>query len=253
MTATPEEQELERLLFEQASLQDAVAGAELELETLTADLHRFRHHYNGAVGVLYVEIDRLDAEIANARAGRSPESQEAKIAAEKAEKKAEETARAAGVSQQEPPPPSPPSAELKKAYRQAAKAMHPDMATDEIEKERRHAYMVRLNLAYRTGNLADIDRVTLEFNNDPEVFAGHTIGEKIIKAIRTIAQLRRRLDELDKAQAAARDDPMYVLAQKCTEALTMGHDILAELTTELMKVISEKKITLDHISTIAAE
>lgn len=247
---TPEEQELERLLLEQTALQDAVASAELELETLRADINRFRHSYNSTVGILYVEIDRLDAAIANARAGRKPESREAKITAERAAKKAKETERAAGVSQQEPPPPPPPSMALKKAYRQAAKAMHPDMATDEPEKERRHAYMTRLNVAYRAGNLAEVERVTLAFNNDPEAFSGHTIGEKIIKAIRRVAQLRRRLAEIDKERLTAREDAMYVLAQKCAEVADMGRDILAELAAELMKVISEKKITLDHILTV---
>jgi hypothetical protein len=65
----PEEQELNRLESEQATLEDQVATAELTLETLKVETAQFQHHYYQTVGQLYVELDRLVAQIARAKAG----------------------------------------------------------------------------------------------------------------------------------------------------------------------------------------
>ena len=68
----PEEQELNRLESEQATLEDQVATAELTLETLKVETAQFQHHYYQIVGRLYVELDRLVAQIARARSRTRP-------------------------------------------------------------------------------------------------------------------------------------------------------------------------------------
>ena len=56
----PEEQELNRLENEQATLEDQVATAELTLETLKVETAQFQHHYSHKrLGVWIKPIQRL--------------------------------------------------------------------------------------------------------------------------------------------------------------------------------------------------
>ena len=92
----PEEQELNRLESEQAILEDQVASDELTLETLKAESAQFEYHYYQTVGLLYVELDRLIAQIARAEAGLDLDNAEAQAEAEAAEE--------AGIVEKQPPP-----------------------------------------------------------------------------------------------------------------------------------------------------
>jgi paraquat-inducible protein B len=88
----PEEQELYRLESEQAILEDQVATAELTLETLKVETAQFQHHYYQTVGRLDVELDRLVAQIARAKAGLDQDDAEAQAQAEAAEQQAQKSA-----------------------------------------------------------------------------------------------------------------------------------------------------------------
>ncbi len=100
----PEEQELNRLESEQAILEDQVASDELTLETLKAESAQFEYHYYQTVGLLYVELDRLIAQIARAEAGLDLDNAEAQAEAEAAEEQARKTAEEAGIVEKQPPP-----------------------------------------------------------------------------------------------------------------------------------------------------
>ena len=206
----PEEQELTRLEAEQQRLQDEVAAAELHLETTRDTIRRFRHRYNETVGCLYAELDQLDAQIARIKLGKAPHDQKAQQAVHEAESKARESAEASGVVHPEPAPPPPPTAELKQAFRLAAKVMHPDLATDEQEKSRRHDFMARVNKAYAQGDLVAIQHITAEFQRDPESIKGSSIAEKLVKTIRSIAQMRRRLTAIGRGCVETRSAQPWV-------------------------------------------
>ena len=67
---TPEEQELERKNVELASFEADLIQRELDLATLRADLAEFEARYLRQVGVLYAELDEIEARIAEAQASR---------------------------------------------------------------------------------------------------------------------------------------------------------------------------------------
>ncbi len=194
----PEEQELNRLESEQATLEDQVATAELTLETLKVETAQFQHHYYQTVGQFYVELDRLVAQIARIKAGLDTDDTEAQAQAEAAEQQAQKSAEEAGLAEKQPSPPPEITPELKQAFRQAAKLMHPDRATTGAERKRRTAIMAQVNVAYANGEQATIEKLMIEFGQDPEAITGEDVAARLVKTIRRIAQLRRRMTEAQR-------------------------------------------------------
>src|SRR6185312_7065061 len=101
----------------------------------------------------------------------------------------------------------------KQAYRRAVKLMHPDLAISEAERQRRTKLMAALNLAYERGDLKEIERLVAEFGQDPEAIVGEDTGSRIVKTLRRIAQLRRRLGELQLELETHKKSEAYELRQ----------------------------------------
>ena len=182
-----------------------------------------------------------------AEAGKHPDDIEAQIRAKAAQEQARRSAEEAGIVERTPPPPPEITPETKQAFRKAAKLMHPDRATSDIERERRNIIMAKVNCAYESGDLATIKKLIVEFGQDPEAIQGDDIGARMIKTIRRIAQLRRRLSELDKELTEQRQNESYELMTTILETEAMGGDPLSDLVQDLMQQISERKIRLEML------
>ncbi|WP_411726685.1 J domain-containing protein [Methyloglobulus sp.] len=243
----PEEQELNRLESEQATLEDQVATAELTLETLKAETAQFQYHYHQIVGRLFAELDKLVAQIAWAEAGLDPDNTEAQAQAEAAEQQAQKSAEEAGVTEKQAPPPREITPEIKRAFRQAAKLMHPDRATTHAERERRTAVMAQVNVAYANGDRTAIEKLMIEFGQDPEAIIGGDVAARLVKTIRRIAQLRRRIAEAQQEIAIQKAQELHELMITVTEAKELGGDPLGDLAKQIMQQISERKIELETI------
>ena len=243
----PEEQELQRLENDQGELEEQVATNEFELETLKIELSQFQYRYYQGPGRLYAELDDWDARIAMVEAGKHPDDIEAQIKAKAAQEQARRSAEEAGVIEKSTAPPPEITPETKQAFRKAAKLMHPDRATTDEERVRRNVMMAKVNRAYEQGELATIEKLIVEFGQDPEAIQGDDIGARMIKTIRRIAQLRRRLSELDKELTEQRQNESYELMTTILETEAMGGDPLSDLVQDLMHQISERKIRLEML------
>jgi hypothetical protein len=231
----PEENELARLEADQAELKERVSAAELELETIKTETAQFQSRYYKAVGRLYVQLDELDAEITRVQSKQAPDDLTAKARAEAARQKARQSADEAGLVSAQPKPPQVVSPDLKQAYRQAVKLMHPDLAVTEQENRRRTELMARVK----------IEKSIEEFGHDPELIVGEDIGSRIVKAVRRNAQLRRRLDEIHQEIDALQKSESFQLKQNIEDAEAKGDDHLGDLAEQLMQEISNRKITLE--------
>jgi flagellar capping protein FliD len=243
----PEEQELNRLESEQVTLEDQVANAELTLETLKAETSRFEHHYYQTVGRFYVELDQLLAQIARAEAGLDLDNTQAQVEAEAAERQAQQSVEEAGLTEKQTLLPPEITPELKQAFRQAAKLMHSDRATTDAERIRRTALMSLVNVAYAKGDQASIEKLILEFGQDPEAITGEDVAARLVKTIRRIAQLCRRIAKSEKEIAEQQAAELYRLMITVTETEAMGGDPLGDLSKHIMQQISERKIELEMI------
>ena len=247
LTLLPEEQELRRLTAEQADLEEQVISAELALETIRTETAVFQQRYYRAVGHLYAKLDNINAEIAKTRAAQSPEDAALRARAHSAYEQAKQSSEEAGLMDERPKPSPVADPNLKQAFRKAVKLMHPDLAISEPERQRRTKLMAALNLAYERGDLKEIERLMAEFGQDPEAIVGEDVASLIVKAIRRIAQLRRRLSELQQELNAHKKSEAYELRQTVEAADASGDDLLGDLAMQLVKEISEREAELKAI------
>ncbi len=241
----PEEQELTRLEAEQAALEEQVTTAELTLETSKTETAQFQHRYHQTVGRLFAQLDELDAQIARVQAGLSPDDAAAQSHAQAAEQQAKASAEEAGLIEAQPVPPPVITPELKFAFKKAAMLMHPDRATNDPERLRRTALMAQVNVAYERGDQQAIEKLVAEYGQDPEAITGGDVASRLVKSIRRIAQLRRRMGEVQQQIDAIQQAEIFQLKQTIEETEAMGGDPLGDLAKQLMQQLSERKIQLE--------
>lgn len=237
----PEEQELVRLDGQQKELEEQLVSAELALETAATETDRFKQRYFHTVGCLYAELDELEAKIARARLEQTPNDPSARAHATASEERAKRTAEEAGLIASQSAPEAAITPALKQAYRRAVKLMHPDLALTERERLRRTALMAQINLAYKRGDLQAIERLIKEYGEDPEAIFGEDVASQIVKTIRRIAQLRRRIEQVEQELEALKKTDVYQLKQTIEHQEAKGADPLGDLACDLKTQISEKK------------
>ncbi len=251
------DQELTRLVSDQAKLAEQVISAELELETAKTETAQFQRRYYEMVGRFYAQLDELDAQIANAQAGLSPDDAAAQVHAQAAQEQARKSAEEAGLIEAQPPPPLVITPQLKQAFRRAAMMMHPDRATTEPERLRRHGLMIKVNLAYERGDQQAIEKLVLEFIQDPamqeeiedpELIADQGVELKILKIIRRTGQLRRRMDEIQQELQEKRQSDIYKLKATIERAELRGGNPMGDLAEQLLQELSERRIRLEEIA-----
>ena len=97
-----------------------------------------------------------------------PDDEEIKKRAEELRRRAEESAANAEIAEgcsfkwQ-------PTSEAKKAYHNLAKIIHPDLALNQAEKEKRHDLMAKLNDAYSAGDQNRLNKLVEDFRDSPDL------------------------------------------------------------------------------------
>src|SRR4028119_996212 len=150
-TLAPEEIELHKKRKVLERLKDRLAASESEMADTRAELEQFEANYTMEVGRLYADLDEIEAKIAEEEVKLVPDDEEIKKRAEELRRRAEESA-ANAENAENCSFKYQPTAEAKKAYHNLAKIIHPDLALNHKEKEKRHDLMAQLNEAYSAGD-----------------------------------------------------------------------------------------------------
>ncbi|OYY43416.1 MAG: molecular chaperone DnaJ [Gallionellales bacterium 35-53-114] len=246
MPADEQELELAKLEAEQAQLEEQVALFELERETTKTDVARFQKRYYDTVGRLLVELDTLLAGLSQQAAEANPDDMEAQHEARAAQDRARQSAEEAGLIEAQPEPPAVITPECKKAYRRAAMLMHPDRATSDAERERRTQMMAQVNLAYERGDQAALEKLIVEFGEDPEAITGVDAASRMLKSARRITQLRRRVTEIEQELDGIREAEIFQLMTAVIEAEELGDNPLGELAGKLLQEIARRRVALGN-------
>lgn len=227
---TPEEIELQQKNAQLAELEIELAEQELELETLLVRLDAFELRYKRIIGVRYAELDEIEAEIAEELARRIPRDVKAKDQAQDARKKAEESTRETrGVLEHVEKEKFEPSEDLKKLFRYIVKKVHPDLASEDKDRERRNNFMAEVNNAYRNGDEAKLNSLLREWDSSPESVTGEGVAADLVRVIRKMARGRERLNVIAREIKKLKKSELYGLMVEVDEARKKGRGLLLEL------------------------
>ena len=227
-----------------AAVRAALADREVELADARARLKVFEGRYLRQVGVLYAELDELEARISE-REVDLYDSAAARRRAREARERARETHDAAFSGDQEPeevePPPS-----LKTLFREVAKRIHPDFAGDEAEGKYFTLLMMRANQAYSRGDAETLQRL---LDDHREVSAADEgAGAALERVLRQIAHSERDIAALDREEEALLGSEIGQLHVEAEAAAGEGRDLLAELEAKLREEIAGAQYRFDFVS-----
>lgn len=252
-TATPEELELKKKRSVLDRLRNRLVIQEEEITELKAELEQFEAQYTMEVGRLYAELDEIEAEIAEEELKLHPEDEEIRKKAEEARRRAEESAEALEEENwQACTHKWNPTSEARKAYYNLAKIIHPDLAVDDEERERRHGLMSKLNAAYSEGDQKLLNKLVEEYRDSPELVEGDSLGDELVRAIRQIHQVKRRLQELREEHLELELSELYVLRDKVRAEQLEGRNLLSQMAERTKTHIKKAGRRLDNLRNVSA-
>ncbi|MFI0998492.1 hypothetical protein ACIP10_07320 [Streptomyces galbus] len=180
--ARPEER-LERAV---RAAEQALIEFEIAVETFRVEVENFSRLHHQKLGPMYARIDELDALIAEARAARTGDPEDRRLAEEARARVlpmpgVEELFHgwmdgdglfpeaAAMLTDQSVRPPERvrPSDEARRLYRDLARKAHPDLAREEDDRKRREEFLTRVNAAYARGDEALLRELAEEWAAGP--------------------------------------------------------------------------------------
>jgi hypothetical protein len=212
-----------------------LAERESELAQLRAKLKSFEDRYFRQVGILYAELDDLEARIAEHEVDLY-DSDSARGRAVAARLRAQETHDAAfsGVHEVEEfdPPPS-----LKVLFRDIAKRIHPDFARDDVEQKYFTLLMARANQAYRRGDTETLQRLLDDHREINATIAGEDTTAELLRITRQIQHAERDIAALDAEQHILLSSEIAQLHLDAEAAVREHRDLLTELATGLREQI----------------
>jgi hypothetical protein len=252
---TPEEIELNKKRAMIERLKDRLAAREEQMADLRAELDQFEAQYTMQVGRLYADLDDIEASIAEEEFKLVPDDEEIKKKAEELRRRAEESARRAENASEKGSTKWQPTQEAKRAYHDLARTIHPDLALDPHEKEKRHGLMAELNDAYSCGDQQKLNKLADDFRNSPDLITGDSVGDSLVRAIRQIYQINKRLKELWAERRDAEDSELFRLREKMLAEFAAGRDMIKQMgaRTEVQIKKSERRLNNLRVVNKAAE
>ncbi|WP_074995467.1 hypothetical protein [Streptomyces prasinopilosus] len=178
----------------EARLEQAVRAAEqaliefeIAVDTFRIEVENFSRLHEQRLGPVYARLEELDARILEARAARSGDPEDRRLADEAraglqpipgveellggwmdGDGLFPEAAAMLTDQPVRPPERVRPSEEARKLYRDLARKAHPDLAQEEAERRRREGFITRVNAAYARGSEAELRELTAEWAAGPE-------------------------------------------------------------------------------------
>ena len=253
----PEEIELKKKRAVLDRLKERLADREEEMADLRAELERTEANYKMQVGRLYAELDEIEAQIAEEELKLVPDDEEIKKKVEELRRRAEESAadldeeKWAGCGNKWNPTP-----EAKKTYHNLARMIHPDLAIDHEERERRHVLMAKLNDAYSAGDQNLLNRLVEEYRDSPDLVRGDSVGDELVRVIRQISQVTARLLELKSEKLKLELSELYAMREKVRAEQLEGRDYFRQMSerakTFIMKA-ERRLVNLRNLNVVQEE
>ena len=226
----PHGHDLEGLRSRLAELEAVHEQRSAALAEAQADAAAFKIRYRQEVGLLHDELDRLEHAIAEAELAEVTGRVDAAAA-----RGAEPTS-----ARPKPQPASQPrytSDAIRKLFRDVAKTIHPDLAGDEVNRDRRHALMVEANRAYAMGDEEQLRSILEAWERSPEAVQGADAKAMRLRLVRRIQQIDEQLEIVERDHVALLESPMWQLKTMIAEEAARGKDLVEDMVRRLKRDI----------------
>jgi len=231
----PEDADLESLRQRTIELETALKERDAEITRTRSDLAAFGIRYGQDVGLLHEQLDELERAIAEAELGEM---------SKRLDEERDGTTTSADRRQPEPSARYTSDA-VRRLFRDVAKTIHPDLARDEVTRDRRHALMVEANRAYALGDEERLRRVLDAWERSPETVQDGDPQASRSRLVRRIAQLEEQMDACAGELAELHDSPLWKLKVMVDEAAARGKDLVADMVRRLQRDIMAARNRLD--------
>ncbi|MEO7157192.1 MAG: hypothetical protein ABI039_06510, partial [Vicinamibacterales bacterium] len=207
-----------------------------EVTAVEVDIASFKIRYRNEVGLLHEELDRLELALAEAELGELSKRTDIPDAA----------ATAPGMERIEALPRLTSDA-VRKLFRDVAKAIHPDLANDDLARDRRHSLMIEANRAYALGDEEQLRLILQAWERSPEAVQGSDAEAMRSRLVRRIAQIEEHLVTLDGALAELKASPMFQLKTMIDDEAAKGKDLITDMVRRLKRDILVATNRLDAL------
>jgi hypothetical protein len=228
--------DLEELRSHLAAREAMLSERGAEVAQAKSERERFRIDYRKRVGILHERLDTLEAAIADA---------EAEVAQSRPVKVDDGGPSRPPAGARPAPLPRFTTDGVRKLFRDVAKAIHPDLASDALTRDRRHSLMVEANLAYASGDEDQLRLILQAWETSPEAVPGSDPEAVRLRLIRRIAQIEEQLQVLASDLADLKDTPLWKLKAMVDEAAAKGKDLVRDMIGRLKRDIMAATNRLD--------
>jgi hypothetical protein len=255
----PGAEELVRRRAQLLVLSGQLLERERGLAAFRSELHTFETSYRKALGARYARLDelaeRLDETAPDGHRPGGPDEDDDDDPAERYPGQGLPGGQNWAWGEREPGKEPEPRAvigdDARRLFRQLARVIHPDLAGDPRERERRTNLMVAANDAYEQGDVAALERLLEDWHASPEAVTGTGAAAELERTLRRIAQVESAIVRIDEELAELEASAMGWLRHRVEKAAREGWDLLAHMVRELDRQISEAQLELDR-RTVAA-
>jgi hypothetical protein len=248
----PRAEELARRKAQLLVLSEEVLVRERALDAYRVELHDFETRYRKALGDRYARLDDMADRLDAARGGTAADDRPERDPEDPAERYPGQGLPGGGQNwdwgEREPEPEPRPviGEDAKRLFRQLARIIHPDLASDQAERERRTNLMVAANLAYEQGDVGALERLLADWEQSPEAVTGHGVLAELERTVRRIAQVSGRMADIDEELTELEASAMGWLRRRTDKAAREGWDLLAHMVKELDRQILDAQVELDR-------
>ncbi|AQT73412.1 MULTISPECIES: J domain-containing protein [Streptomyces] len=242
--------------------EQALIEFEIAVETFRVEVENFSRLHHQKLGPMYTRLDELDALIAEAKAARTGDADDLRRARDArslvmpmpgvdelfhdwlgSEGISDDAAAMLTERPVRPPERVRPSEEVRRLYRELVRQAHPDLAQEEGERERRDAFIARVNAAYGRGDEGLLRELAEEWAAGPvPEAAAPGESEELYARLEWLARRKELLSlvakELEESAIGsmlrmAPDDPDRLLEEIAEQLLAQVSEREAELAAEL--------------------
>ena len=231
----PNEESIEALRAQVAERQAVLAERAAGIAHVQSDLETFRLRYRQEVGLLHEELDDLERAIAEAELGEISKLVD--------NRERDTTTSPAGA--QPDPVPRFTSDAVRKLFRDVAKTIHPDLASDDKTRDRRHSLMAEANRAYALGDEERLRRILETWESSPESVQGSDPKAERERLVRRIAQIEEQLSAYASELTALQASALWQLKAMVDDASARGKDLVADMVRRLKRDIMAARNRLD--------